>query len=352
MSKFGNENMARMMPSTKPTAVASVSNVAPRRRVLGDITNAHPEDEQRDSSKKPVHSFSVDSSSEVDTRMQLDGPLDSRPYMQRPADDIDASSRDLENPQMAASYANEIYANFFELERRFRVYSNYMGNQEFINEKMRCILVDWLVEVHLKFKMALETLFITVQLIDRYLEKRQVRRSRLQLVGVSALLVASKYEEIFPPEIQELVYITDKAYTKKDILEMESDIIETLDYQFCVPTTHTFLCRFLKAAHADRTMVQLCCYLVERSLQEYSLVKFLPSQIAAAAVLIARVSMHRHKWSPTLLKYTTWDEPDLAECVDEFQKILSTPNNQQNAVYRKYSAQKFGGVARMNLSFK
>lgn len=207
------------------------------------------------------------------------------------------------------------------------------------------------VEVHLKFKMALETLFITVQIIDRYLQVRQVRRSRLQLVGVSALLVASKYEEIYPPEIKELVYITDKAYTKQEILEMEADILAALDYQFCVPTTHTFLCRFLKAAHADRVMVQMCCYLVERSLQEYALLKYLPSQIAAATVLIARISMKRHHWSPTLLKYTTWDEPDLAACVEDFKNILSVPNNQQNAVYRKYSSSKFGAVAKMALAF-
>jgi cyclin B len=199
--------------------------------------------------------------------------------------------------------------------------------------------------------MALETLFITVQIIDRYLQVRTVRRCKLQLVGVSALLVASKYEEIYPPEIKELIYITDKAYTKQDILEMEADILSALDYQFCVPTTHTFLCRFLKAAHADRVMVQLCCYLVERSLQEYSLLKYLPSQIAAATVLIARISMKRHNWSPTLLKYTTWDEADLAPCVEEFKNILSSTNAQQMAVKTKYSSSKFGAVAKMSLTF-
>lgn len=133
---------------------------------------------------------------------------------------------------------------------------------------------------------------------------------------------------------------------------MESDIIQTLDYQFCVPTTHTFLCRFLKAAHADRVMVQLCCYIVERCLQEYSVIKYLPSQIAASAVLIARISMKRHHWSPTLLKYTTWDESDLAGCVEDIRVIMTTANSQQNAVYRKYSSTKFGGVARMALSFR
>ena len=70
-----------------------------------------------------------------------------------------------------------------------------------INGKMRAILVDWLVEVHLKFKLVPETLYLTVWLIDKYLEKEQVTRSALQLLGVTAMLVASKYEEIYAPEV-------------------------------------------------------------------------------------------------------------------------------------------------------
>lgn len=163
--------------------------------------------------------------------------------------------------------------------------------------------------------------------------------------------MAAKYEEIYPPELRELVYITDKAYTKQDILEMESDILITLDYKLTVPTIHTFLCRYLKAAHADRTMVQLSCYLTERSLQEYGMLRFTPSQIAATAVLVARKSLNRHPWSPTLLKYTNYDEMDLAACADELRGAMNNPVNQQQAVYRKYSSTKFGAVAKMPLSF-
>jgi cyclin B len=79
---------------------------------------------------------------------------------------------------------------------------------------MRAILVDWIIEVHLKFKLLPETLFITVSLIDRYLEKVQIKRNNLQLVGVTAMLIATKYEEIYAPEVRDFVYITDNAYTK------------------------------------------------------------------------------------------------------------------------------------------
>jgi cyclin B len=79
---------------------------------------------------------------------------------------------------------------------------------------MRAILVDWIIEVHLKFKLLPETLFITVSLIDRFLERVQIKRHNLQLVGVTAMLIASKYEEIYAPEVNDFVYITDNAYTK------------------------------------------------------------------------------------------------------------------------------------------
>ena len=83
---------------------------------------------------------------------------------------------------------------------------------------MRGILVDWIIEVHLKFKLLPETLFLTVSLIDRYLEKTQIMRTKLQLVAVSAMLIASKYEEIYAPEVRDFVFITDNAYTKEEIL--------------------------------------------------------------------------------------------------------------------------------------
>lgn len=267
-----------------------------------------------------------------------------RPYMNREIDDIDA--RDSDNQLLCSKYVIDMYNIFWDIEIKFQVNADYMAQQPFINDKMRAILVDWLVEVHLKFKMVPETLYLTVNIIDRFLEKQEVRRSRLQLVGVSALLLAAKYEEIYPPELHDLVFITDRAYTSKEIVEMETNIIKVLDYNLTIPTIHTFLCRYLKAAHADRTMVQMACYLAERSLQEYSTLKYPPSLMAAKSIHSARMSLRRHPWSPTLVHYTNYDEVDMEECGNNMREYLES-NSQQTAVARKYSGQKFGGVARM-----
>ena len=136
-------------------------------------------------------------------------------YQFGPSDNID--ERDAEDPLCATEYVQDMYHHFRGKEAITSVRPLYMENQAHINERMRSILVDWLVEVHLKFKLVPETLYLTINLIDRYLERQEVSRPRLQLVGVTSLLIASKYEEIYPPELRDLVYICDRAYTRGEV---------------------------------------------------------------------------------------------------------------------------------------
>ena len=136
--------------------------------------------------------------------------------------------------------------------------------------------------VHLKFKLMPETLYLTVNLIDRFLEKKVVARQRLQLVGVTCMLLASKYEEIYFPEVRDFVYITDRAYTRQQILQMESLVLNALGFELTVPTAIVFTKRFLKAGSASRTTKQLALYFCERTLQEYAMLKYMPSTIAAS----------------------------------------------------------------------
>ena len=147
-------------------------------------------------------------------------------------DPVDAA--DAEDPQACPEYAAEIFqwlrSTESDLGNNNSVSATYMGRQEDINEKMRSILIDWLIEVHLKFKLVPESLYLTVNLIDRFLEIEQVNRQKLQLVGVTAMLIACKYEEIYPPIVKDFVYITDNAYTKEEILDMERKILQTLDF--------------------------------------------------------------------------------------------------------------------------
>jgi cyclin B len=162
-----------------------------------------------------------------------------------------------------------------------------MHGQEDINAKMRAILVDWLVEVHMKFRLNPNTLYLCVNIIDRYCSKIEVRRSKLQLVGVTALLVACKHEEIYPPEVRDCVYITDRAYNRQEVLDMEQSILKELDWKISVPTAYPFLHRFLSLVEASTLASHAAHYYLERSLQEHDMLDYRPSEVAAAAVLLA-----------------------------------------------------------------
>ena len=164
---------------------------------------------------------------------------------------------------------------------------------------MRAILIDRLIEVHLKFKLIPETLFMRVNIIDRFLERQIIQRTRLQLVGVTAMLIASKYEEIYAPEVRDFVYITDKAYTKEEILKMEQCILQALDFNMTTPSSYRFLERFSKIVNGDDLLFNLSRYLIELPLIEYKMLKYTPSNIAASAVYLAQKILQRSAAYPT-----------------------------------------------------
>lgn len=259
-------------------------------------------------------------------------------------DDIDI--RLANDPLFVTDYVEDMYAHFRQKEGLTVVLPVYMNElQTHINEKMRAILVDWLVEVHMKFKLSPETLFLTVNLIDRYLERCEVLRSQLQLLGVTCLMIAAKYEEIWPPSVQELVYICDNAYTRTQIIKMETQVLVALKYQITQPSAHIFLVRYLNAGHADKEMSQLAYYLLDGTLLSYSMLEYTPSQLAAAAVFLARHATQRYPWSPTLLKYTGYLEADVKPVARALleEKMSASPDLQ--AVDKKYSGARYGQVA-------
>lgn len=138
-------------------------------------------------------------------------------------------------------YRDDILDYLREAEMRHRPKPMYMRKQPDISHSMRTILVDWLVEVGEEYRLQNETLCLAVSYIDRFLSVMSVVRAKLQLVGTAAMFIAAKYEEIYPPDVGEFVYITDKTYTKKQVLRMEQLILKVLTFDLCVPTTSVFL---------------------------------------------------------------------------------------------------------------
>ncbi|CAG7878914.1 unnamed protein product [Brassica rapa] len=258
--------------------------------------------------------------------------------------DIDESDKD--NHLAAVEYVDDMYAFYKEVEKESQP-KMYMHIQTDVNEKMRAILVDWLLEVHIKFELNLETLYLTVNIIDRFLSVKAVPKRELQLLGISALLIASKYEEIWPPQVNDLVYVTDNAYNNKQILVMEKTILGNLEWYLTVPTQYVFLVRFIKASMSDPEMENMVHFLAELGMMHYDTLKFCPSMLAASAVYTARCALKKSPaWTETLTFHTGYSESEIMEC----SKLLALHHSRcgesrLRAVYKKYSKVENGGVA-------
>lgn len=133
------------------------------------------------------------------------------------------------------------------------------------------------------------------------------------------------------------------------ILEMEETILKTLEYQVTIPSAHAFLVRYLKAGHADKQIVQLSCFILDGTLQSYKLLGYLPSELASAAVLIARKTLGRNPWSPTLLKYAQYREEDILSVAREILAEKAAASAELHAVNRKYSRSVYGQVANIEI---
>ena len=210
---------------------------------------------------------------------------------------------------------------------------------------MRGILIDWLVEVAEEYKLEAETLHLSVNYIDRFLAHVPVARSKLQLVGVTCMLIASKYEEIHPPAVDEFVYISDNTYKREEILHMEGTILNRLQFELSIATSKVFLNRYLKAAKAgecDTTTAMLCQYLCELTLQEYGFLKYSASEVAASALRLALHTMRLPAWSPLLQHVSGYTTEDLSACVAEILTVFrKSETNSLQAVRDKYSNAKF-----------
>ncbi|XP_074577002.1 G2/mitotic-specific cyclin-2-like [Curcuma longa] len=260
----------------------------------------------------------------------------------------DIDSCDSTNPLAVVEYVEDIYTFYRKTEVTSCVSPDYMSQQFDINEKMRAILVDWLIEVHYKFELMDETLFLTVNIIDRFLARQTVVRKKLQLVGVTAMLLACKYEEVSVPVVQDLVLISDRAYTREEILEMEVLILNTLQFNMSVPTPYVFMRRFLKAAESDKKLELLSFFIIELCLVEYKMLNFQPSLLAAAAIYTAQCTLQGYKcWNRTSEMHTTYSEDQLLECsrfMVDFHQNART--GKLTGVHRKYSSFKYGCTAK------
>ncbi|XP_031259973.1 cyclin-A2-4 [Pistacia vera] len=270
-------------------------------------------------------------------------------YMNIDSDDTD--------PQLCSLYAADIYSNLRVAELIRRPSPSFMETiQRDITQTMRGILVDWLVEVSEEYKLVPDTLYMTVYLIDWFLSQNYIERQKLQLLGITCMLISSKYEEICAPRVEEFCFITDNTYTREEVLKMEIRVLKHFGFQLFAPTAKTFLRRFLRAAQASYKspsleLEYLANFLAELTLVDNGFLNFLPSVIAASAVFLARWTLDQlcHPWNATLEHYTSYKPSDLKMTAFALQDLqLNTNGCPLNAIRMKYRQQKFKSVGTLS----
>lgn len=186
-------------------------------------------------------------------------------------------------------YVDDIIANLRGAEGRFAPNPDYITKVQIaITERMRTILIDWMFEVAYNFEFVPETFLLAVSLVDRYLSRRPATRKSLQLVGLAASLIASKIEQEEPPTVERFVDIAANTYTIAELLEMERQVLNTVQFQCNAPTTLAFLGAFQWGMAPNPPAVQSTTeYLAQASTTASTMLRFLPSTIAVSAMHLA-----------------------------------------------------------------
>lgn len=355
------ENQGRM---------GKVAAAGPRRAALGEITNFNPTavNTKRGAAKSkpaaaqkikqpeaqpevlplllPVAPEAPEIPQQLDVSMKEESAL-CQAFSEALLTVEDVDEQDADQPQLCSEYVKDIYRYLHELEQQQAVRPHYMTGYD-ITGRMRALLIDWLVQVHSRFQLLQETLYLTVAVLDRFLQVQPVSRRKLQLAGVTAMLVACKYEEMYAPEVGDFAYITDNAFSKVQILEMEQVMLRTLKFQLGRPLPLHFLRRASKVANSDVERHTLAKYLMELTLLDYDMVHFHPSEIAAAALCLSQLLLEGLPWSPTQQHYSTYDEAHLKPIMQLIAKNVVQVNDGKTkftAVKTKYSSSKLMKVA-------
>lgn len=280
---------------------------------------------------------------------------------------FDENDEDTTDISMVAEYSNEIFEHMRHLEIKYLPDCGYMERQAELDWQKRRILIDWLVRVHDHCHLLPETLFLTVNYIDRFLSVKVVGQSKLQLVGIVALFLAAKYEEISCPSVQEIAYLVDNEYAIEEILRAERYMIELLQFNMGAPGPMSFLRRSSKADDYDSDTRTLAKYLVELTIMDERFVSSPSSWLASAAHCLSRRILNRsgnafsdnnsddevetnsssntYYWTDLHAYFSGYTEEQLRPCMEVMIDCCRVATRHHNSIYRKYSEPRFKWVS-------
>lgn len=263
----------------------------------------------------------------------------------------DLDSNEKNDICMVVEYTDDIFKHLYEREIQTTPLTNYLTDSEApfqLRPSMRAILVDWLVEVHEKFQCYPETLFLSINLMDRFLSKNKVTLSKLQLLAVTSLFISAKFEEVNLPKLSDYAYITDGAASPDDIKSAEMFMLTSLQFNLGWPNPMNFLRRISKADGYDFETRNIAKMLLEFALCCHKFIGVIPSVISAMSMYIARRVRKRSNilWDETLQHYSG-DIDALNDlkfqryCKDLIEELVS-PSTKLDSLLIKFDRPRYG----------
>lgn len=254
---------------------------------------------------------------------------------------LDEEDEDTYDTAMVTEYGEEIFLHMRRLELQMRPDPGYMDHQREIQWSMRAVLIDWLVQVHHRFNLLPETLYLTINYIDRFLSVKDVSLSKFQLVGAVALFLAAKYEEIHFLSVQEVAYMVENGFSIDEILKAERYMIDMLDFNLGFPGPMSFLRRTSKADDYDLETRTLAKYLLEITIMDHRFVAAPPSWTGAIAHYVAREMLSKGEWTDLHVYFSGYTEKQLLPGVRALKEDLRDPLANHKAIFEKYSERRF-----------
>ncbi|KAL9647060.1 hypothetical protein ABK040_016534 [Willaertia magna] len=277
--------------------------------------------------------------------------IPSSPIMASPGID----KKDTNDPQSCVPYVKDIIAHYKSIELKYLPEQNYLNYHKFIRNDDRRNMINLLIQIHHRGRFQNESLYLTVNIMDRFLSvHKDVSVGKLCLVAIASLFIATKYEDLRYLSAKDALKVCGDKYTKDELLRMERLILQSLDFNLTIASIHAFLRRYLKCGQCDSYQINIAMYLAEISLLELSMLKYTPSEVACACVYLSKLFFKADKWSTVLQYYSGKTQEEIMPCVKELYSILktySTPtipgskSDEHNYVYVKYDRESRLGVS-------
>jgi len=258
---------------------------------------------------------------------------------------------DQEKVSYAGEYLEEIYFNLLleENQSTLKPKIGYMNMQNEINEQMRAILIDWIIEVHFQFNLRQETLYMTIWIIDTYLSFNFVSRKKLQLLGITCLLISCKSQEIYFPHQNKFIEVTDGAYNREEMLKMENEILKKLNFKIVFPTSNDFYNILSKLYNFEKKQYFLGKYFIESVLIDYKMIKYSGSIISAASTYLVMKYFGINGYQKLYSKYVIKEDNPESVIKDTAKEIYLLIENLSKSKYKsvknKYGLTQFENVS-------